>query len=176
MTKQEKTQVIDDLVKQLADCSNFYLTDTSAMTALTTSKLRRACFAKKVKMLVVKNTLLEKAMEKTTGRDYKELIPTLKGNTAVMFSPTGADPAKIIREFRKSGDKPVLKGAFIEETIYVGDNQLEFLANIKSKNELIGDIIGLLQSPAKNVISALSSSKHKLAGIVKTLSEKTEKN
>jgi len=174
MTKQEKTQVIEDLVEQLANSRNFYITDTSAMTAEKTGKLRRACFDKKIRVLVVKNTLLEKAMEKSAGRDYKELIPALKGNTAIMFSESGAEPAKVIKEFRKSGNKPVLKAAFVEETIYVGDSQLDFLANIKSKNELIGDIIGLLQSPAKNVISALNSSKHKLAGIVKTLSEKPE--
>ena len=174
MTKQEKTQVIEDLVQALAKTRNFYLTDTASMTAEKTSKLRRECFNKKITMKVVKNSLLKKAMEKTTGRDYKEMIPSLKGNTAVLFSESGSEPAKLIKAFRKTSDKPVLKAAFVEETVYVGDDQLELLSAIKSKNELIGDIIGLLQSPAKNVISALQSSKNKLAGIVKTLSEKPE--
>lgn len=155
MNKQEKTQVIEDLVQQLAQSANFYLADTAAMTAEKTSKLRRECFNKQITMKVVKNSLLKKAMEKTTGRDYKEMIPTLKGNTAVMFSESLAAPAKVIKEFRKTGDKPVLKSAFVADTVYVGDNQLDMLAAIKSKNELIGEIIGLLQSPARSVISAL---------------------
>jgi large subunit ribosomal protein L10 len=155
MTKQEKTQVIEDLVQQLAQANNFYLADTAAMTAEKTSKLRRECFSKKITMKVVKNSLLKKAMEKTTDRDYKEMIPTLKGNTAVMISESVSAPAKVIKEFRRSGDKPVLKSAFVADQIYVGDDQLEMLAAIKSKNELIGEIIGLLQSPARSVISAL---------------------
>jgi large subunit ribosomal protein L10 len=155
MTKEEKTQVIEDLVSQLAQSVNFYLADTASMTAEKTSKLRRECFNKKITMKVVKNSLLKKAMEKTTGRDYKEMIPTLKGNTAVMFSESVSAPAKVIKEFRKAGDKPLLKSAFVADQIYVGDNQLEFLAAIKSKNELIGEIIGLLQSPARSVLSAL---------------------
>lgn len=174
MTKQEKTQVIEDLVQQLAQNRNFYLTDTAALTAEKTSKLRRECFNKKITMKVVKNSLLRKAMEKTTGRDYKEMVPTIKGNTAILFCESGAEPAKVIKTFRKENDKPVLKSAFVEETVYVGDNYLEFLSAIKSKNELIGEIITLLQSPAKNVISALQSGKNKLAGIVKTLGEKPE--
>lgn len=175
MTKAEKTAVIDELVKELAENANFYLADTSTITGVKTSKLRRMCFEKKVRMRVVKNTLLQKAMERSEGKNFSEIFPALAGNTAIMFSESGSVPAKLIKEFRKEGgDKPTLKAAYVEETIYIGDNQLEFLANIKSKNELIGDIIGLLQSPAKNVISALNSSKHKLAGIVKTLSEKPE--
>jgi large subunit ribosomal protein L10 len=123
-------------------------------------------------MLVVKNSLLKKAMERSEGKDYQPLFGSLKGSTAIMFSEVGSDPAKLIKEFRVKNDKPVLKAAFVEECAYIGDNQLEVLASIKSKNELIGDIVGLLQSPAKNVISALKSSGGKLAGIVKTLSEK----
>jgi large subunit ribosomal protein L10 len=155
MTKQEKTQVIEDLVLQLAEARNFYLADTESMTAEKTSKMRRECFNKKITMKVVKNSLLKKAMEKTTDRDYKEMLPTIKGNTAVLISESGSEPGKVMRMFRKTGDKPVLKSAYVADTIYVGDNQLEFLASIKSKNELIGEIIGMLQSPARNVISAL---------------------
>ncbi len=174
MKKEDKTVVIDSLVKELADNSHFYLTDVASLTADKTSQLRRLCFNKNIKMLVVKNSLLKKAMERSEGKDYQPLFGSLKGSTAIMFSEVGSDPAKLIKEFRIKNDKPVLKAAFVEECAYVGDNQLDVLASIKSKNELIGDIIGLLQSPAKNVISALKSSGGKLAGIVKTLSEKPE--
>ena len=174
MKKEEKTEVIDSLVKQLADNSHFYLTDVASLTAEKTSQLRRLCFNKNIKMLVVKNSLLKKAMERSEGKDYEQLLGSLKGSTAIMFSEVGSDPAKLIKEFRIKNDKPLLKAAFVEECAYVGDNQLDTLASIKSKNELIGDIVGLLQSPAKNVISALKSSGGKLAGIVKTLSEKSE--
>jgi len=174
MKKEDKTVVIDSLVKELADNSHFYLTDVASLTADKTSQLRRLCFNKNIKMLVVKNSLLKKAMERSEGKDYQPLFGSLKGSTAIMFSEVGSDPAKLIKEFRVKNDKPVLKAAFVEECAYVGDNQLDVLASIKSKNELIGDIIGLLQSPAKNVISALKSSGGKLAGIVKTLSEKPE--
>ena len=172
MKKEEKTEVIDSLVQQLADNSHIYLTDVASLTAEKTSQLRRLCFKKNIKMLVVKNSLLKKAMERSEGKDYQPLFGSLKGSTAIMFSEVGSDPAKLIKEFRVKNDKPVLKAAFVEECAYIGDNQLEVLASIKSKNELIGDIVGLLQSPAKNVISALKSSGGKLAGIVKTLSEK----
>ena len=174
MKKEEKTEVIDSLVKELADNSHFYLTDVASLTAAKTSQLRRLCFNKNIKMLVVKNSLLKKAMERSEGKDYQPLFGSLKGSTAIMFSEVGSDPAKLIKEFRTKNDKPLLKAAFVEECAYVGDNQLDVLASIKSKNELIGDIIGLLQSPAKNVISALKSSGGKLAGIVKTLSDKKE--
>ena len=175
MTKNEKTQVIEELVEKLASNPHFYLTDISAMPSEKTSKLRRMCFNKNIGLLVVKNTLLQKAMEKSEGKDYSELFGSLKGSTAVMFSESSSEPAKLIKELRGQGnDKPVLKAAYVEESIYVGDNQLDALAAIKSKNELIGDIIGLLQSPAKNVVSALQSSGGKLAGIVKTLSERPE--
>jgi len=173
MNKQEKNQVIDELVEQLANNPNFYLTDTSSLTVEKTNSLRRACFNKNIKMHVVKNTLLRKAMEKSE-RDYQPLFGSLKGATAIMFSESGSEPAKVIKAFRKDGKKPALKAAFVEESAYVGDDQLDFLIAIKSKNELIGDIIGLLQSPAKNVVSALQSGKNILAGIVKTLSEKSE--
>ncbi|MCX7550595.1 50S ribosomal protein L10 [Xanthomarina sp. F2636L] len=171
MTREEKSQVIEELTAQLADNANIYLADISGLNAASTSNLRRACFKANVKLAVVKNTLLAKAME-ASEKDFGDLPSTLKGNTSVMYSETGNAPAKIIDTFRKKSDKPLLKGAFIEEAIYIGDDQLDSLVNIKSKEEVIGDIIGLLQSPAKNVISALKSSGGKLAGIIKTLSEK----
>ena len=171
MTREEKSQVIKDLTAQLADSSNIYLADISGLNAGTTSDLRRACFKANIKLAVVKNTLLEKAME-ASDKDFGDLPSTLKGNTSVMYAETGNAPAKVIKNFRKKSDKPLLKGAFIEEAIYIGDEQLDALVDIKSKEEVIGDIIGLLQSPAKSVISVLQSSGGKLAGIIKTLSEK----
>ena len=171
MTREQKSQVIEELTAQLADNTNVYLTDISGLNAVDTSRLRRACFKANVKLAVVKNTLLEKAME-ASDKDFGELTSTLKGNTSVMYSETGNAPAKVIKEFRKKSEKPLLKGAFIEEAIYIGDEQLEALVNIKSREELIGDIITLLQSPAKNVISALKSGGSTLSGLVKTLSER----
>ena len=171
MTREEKSKVIEDLTAQLGDNTNIYLTDISGLDAGTTSNLRRACFKSGIKLAVVKNTLLSKAMD-ASDKDFAELPGVLKGNTAIMLSETGNAPAKVIKEFRKKSDKPLLKGAFIEEAIYVGDDQLETLVNIKSREELIGDIVGLLQSPAKNVISALKSGGGTIAGIIKTLSEK----
>ena len=161
MTREEKSQVIEELTAQLA----------SGLNAGNTSDLRRACFKANVKLAVVKNTLLEKAME-ASEKDFGELPTILKGNTSVMYSETGNAPAKVIKAFRKKSDRPLLKGAFIEAAIYIGDEQLDALVDIKSREELIGDIVGLLQSPAKNVISALKSGGGKLAGIIKTLSEK----
>ncbi|MDG1810735.1 MAG: 50S ribosomal protein L10 [Polaribacter sp.] len=171
MTREEKSQVIQDLTAKLADTNIIYLADISGLDALSTSNLRRACFKANVKLAVVKNTLLSKAME-ASDKDFGELPNVLKGNTSIMTAEAGNAPAKVIKEFRKKSDKPLLKGAFVEESIYVGDDQLETLANIKSKEELIGDIITLLQSPAKNVVSALQSSGQKLSGILTTLSEK----
>ncbi|MTE26797.1 MULTISPECIES: 50S ribosomal protein L10 [Winogradskyella] len=171
MTREEKSVVIEELTAQLADNTNIYLTDISGLDAATTSNLRRACFKSNIKLAVVKNTLLEKAME-ASDKDFGELPTTLKGNTSVMYSETGNAPAKVIKEFRKKSEKPLLKGAFIEEAIYVGDDLLDTLVDIKSREELIGEIVTLLQSPAKNVISALKSSGGTIAGIVKTLSER----
>ena len=171
MTREEKSQVIEALTTQLTEGKIIYLADISGLNALDTSNLRRACFKANVKLAVVKNSLLEKAMDKS-DKDFGELPEILKGNTSLMFSETGNAPAKVIKEFRKKSDKPVLKGAYVEEAIYVGDDQLDALVNIKSKEELIGDIISLLQSPAKNVVSALQSGGNKLSGILKTLSEK----
>jgi len=175
MNKLEKNKAIDSLSILLKENPHFYLTDTSGLTVEKTNRLRRLCFDKNIKMLVVKNTLLQKAMEKTSS-NYDSLHDTLKGATAIMFSAVANEPAKLIREFRKAGnEKPVLKSAFVEESVYIGHNQLDTLANIKSKNEMIGEVIALLQSPAKNVIGALQSGKSKLAGIIKTLESKKEK-
>ncbi|MDN3594990.1 50S ribosomal protein L10 [Zunongwangia endophytica] len=173
MTREEKSKVIKDLTAQLADTSTIYIADISGLDAGTTSNLRRACFKANVQLAVVKNTLLTKAME-ASDKDFGELPATLKGNTSIMIAETGNAPAKVIKEFRKKNEKPILKGAFIDEAIYVGDEYLEALSNIKSKEEVVGDIIGLLQSPAKNVVSALKSSGGKIAGILKTLSEKED--
>lgn len=173
MTREEKNQFIDDLTTRLNDASVFYLADIAGLDAEGSSKLRRSCFKGDIKLEVVKNTLLKKALEKAEG-DYDELYDTLVGNTSIMFATAGNAPAKVIKDFRKKNDKPILKGAFIEETIYIGDENLEFLTSVKSKEELIGDIIGLLQSPAKNLVSALQSSGGKLGGIVQTLSERSE--
>ena len=171
MTREEKSKVIEILTAQLSENPIIYLADISGLDARSTSNLRRACFKAGVKLAVVKNTLLSKAME-GSDKEFGELTDVLTGNTSLMFSETGNAPAKVIKEFRRKSDKPLLKGAFIEEAIYVGDDQLDNLVSIKSREELIGDIIGLLQSPAKNVISALKSGGGTIAGIVKTLSER----
>ena len=171
MKLEQKSQIIDAIAKDLAEYSNVYVTDISGFTVETVNQLRRLCFRKDVKIKVVKNTLLKRAMDQSEV-DFSELYPALEGSTSIMLSNTGNAPAKLIKEFRVKNKKPLIKAAFIEECAYFGDDQLEALCNIKSREELIGDIIGLLQSPAKNVVSALQSSGGKLAGIVKTLSEK----
>ena len=173
MKKDEKTQIIESLAAQLEKTPNFYIADISGLNAEKTAKLRRACFEKEIKLVVVKNTLLRKALEKKALTDSEALFPILEGPTAVMFTEVVNIPAKLIKEFGKEHGKPVLKGALVQECAYIGENELEALISIKSRDELIGDIIGLLQSPAQNVISALvSSGGGKIAGIVKTLSEK----
>ena len=172
MTREEKSQVIQDLTGKLTDNPVIYLADISGLNASDTSNLRRACFKANIKLAVVKNTLLAKAME-SSDKDFGELPSVLKGNTSLMMAETGNAPAKVIKAFRKGKqEKPILKGAYVEEAVYVGDDQLDNLVNIKSKEEVIGDIIGLLQSPAKNVISALQSGGGKIHGILQTLSEK----
>lgn len=171
MTRQEKSQVIEDLTAQLAGTNVVYLTDISGLDAETTSNLRRSCFKAGITLEVVKNTLLEKAME-ASENNYGELPSVLAGNSAIMIAENGNAPAKLIKEFRKKSDKPLLKGAFIHHAVFIGDNQLDALIALKSKEEVIGEIIGLLQSPAKNVISALKSGGNTIAGLVKTLSER----
>ena len=172
MNREEKKVVIDSLAEKLTAYAHYYITDTSELNAEQTAALRKLCFEKEVKLVVAKNTLFIKALEQT-GKINEEVLPSLKGETAIMFANVGKSPAKLIKEFRKTSDKPVLKAAYVEGCVYVGDNQLDTLCNIKSREELIGDIIALLQSPAKNVISALQSNAgQKIAGIVKTLEER----
>lgn len=162
MTREEKSIAIEDLTARLADVNVVYLADTSGLDADTTSNLRRACFKAGIKLEVVKNTLLEKAMEASIN-DYGDLPSVLKGNTALMIAETANGPAKVIKEFRKKSDKPLLKGAYINQEIYIGDNQLDSLVAIKSKEEVIAEIIGLLQSPAQRVIAALQNQPNKEA-------------
>lgn len=164
--------MIETLKENISSSPVFYLTDTSALDASATSNLRRECFNNKIKMTVVKNTLLKKAFDSIEGTDYSPMYESLKGNTSIMYSETGNAPAKLIEKFRKTYDKPILKAAFIEEECYIGDDQLKSLTEIKSKEELIGEIITLLQSPATNLISALSSGGGTLSGIIKTLGDK----
>lgn len=171
MRKEDKSQLIETLTEDLKAAKYLYITDISDMNVENTGKLRRLCFKREVKLVVVKNTLLYKAMEKS-GKDFGNLYDVLKGHTSIMIAEQGNVPAKLIKEFRKTSDKPLLKGAYVEEMTFVGDNQLDALMAIKTKNELIADIIALLNSPAKNVISALQSGGQKLSGVLKTLSER----
>ncbi len=173
MRKEDKQVLIDSILSELKACPNFYLTDVSDLNAEKTSQLRRQCFNSGVKMIVVKNALLHKAMQQME-KDYEGLYDVLKGSTALMLCETGNAPAKLIKNFRKTSDRPILKGAYIEECCYIGDDMLDALCNVKSKNDLIADVIALLQSPMKNVISGLQSGGHKLSGILETLSERPE--
>jgi large subunit ribosomal protein L10 len=174
MTREEKAQIIEELAEKFANNSHFYITDASGFTVAQVNSFRRACFKSGVEYGVYKNTLIRKALEKQEGSDFSPLFKVLHGFSGVIFSKEiGNTPAKVIREFRvKLKGKPVLKGASINSDLYVGDENLDALADLKSKNELIGDVIALLQSPAKNVISALQSGKSKLAGLVKALEER----
>jgi len=176
MTKQEKTQVISDLATRFAENTNFYFADASGLTVGEINRFRRLCFEKGVEYNVYKNTLIKKALE-TLDTDYSSFDDSvLKGFTGIIFSnESGNLPAKLIKEFRKSGsgEKPIFKGASIDTDLFIGEENLDALSKLKSKFELIGDVIMLLQSPAKNVISSLQSGQHKLAGILKTLSERT---
>jgi large subunit ribosomal protein L10 len=174
MRKEDKNTIVDSLAHHIQSNKNFYIADISGLNAEKTSKLRRKCFEGNVELIVVKNTLLRKALEKIEG-NFEELYDILKDSSSIMLSDSANAPAKLIKDFRKKNKKPILKAAYVEESIYIGDNQLESLATLKSKEELIGDIIGLLQSPAKNVISALQSGKNILAGVVKTLADREEK-
>jgi len=171
MRREEKNAIIDSLTTRLKEYSHFYLTDTAQLNAADTSNLRRKCFENDIKLVVVKNTLLKRALEQS-GINFEELYPVLKGTTSIMFTQSVNSPAKLIREFRKKHDKPVLKGAYVQESIYLGDEMLDTLVSVKTKEELIGDIILLLQSPAKNVISALQSGGNKIHGVLETLAKK----
>lgn len=172
MTKEEKAQYIEGLTTELKESGIFYLADTSELTVEAINNLRRKCFQNNVSLRVVKNTLLSKAMDNVSDKDFGDLKGVLSGPTSVMFAEVGNAPAKIIKDFRKKNDKPILKGAYIEEAIYIGDNQIDALTEIKSKEELIGDIIALLQSPAKNIVSGLKGQGGKIAGILETLSNR----
>ena len=173
MTKEEKNQFIDVLDKSIQENSNFYLADISGLSAEESSKLRRLCFKREVSLQVVKNTLLKKALERNDS-SFEELYDVLKGNTSIMFTDAANAPAKVIKEFRKKHDKPVFKAAHLDASFYIGEEYLDTLSELKSKNELIAEIVALLQSPVKNVISSLQSGGSKLSGIVKTLSERNE--
>jgi large subunit ribosomal protein L10 len=173
MTREEKNIQIESLAKEFSSYPNFYITNITSLNSEKTSKLRRLCFNKNVKLRVAKNNLIKKALQKLDANAYEGLFPALKGTSAIMFSEGSNVPAKLLKEFRGAReDKPALKGAWIDSSIFIGDNQLDTLVNLKSKNELIADVIALLQSPAKNVVSQLKSSGSKLAGILKTLEEK----
>jgi len=171
MRKEEKQEIVEALADQIKTYGNFYITDTADLSVVKVSSIRRKCFESGIVMQVAKNTLIRKAME-VAGVDSQELNDVLKGSSTILFSSIGNAPAKLIKDLRKTGPKPVLKGAYIDTAVFIGDNQIDALATLKSKEELVGDIIGLLQSPAKNVISALKSSGSTIAGLVKTLQER----
>lgn len=172
MTRHEKDQLIDELVQMLTDKNVVYLTDASGLNSEATTTLRRECYKQDIRVRVVKNTLLRKAMERTEGRDFTGLFDVLKGQTALLVGDVGNAPARVLKEFRKKHDMPLLKGAYVEEATYLGDNNLEALTNIKSKEEVLADVIALLQSPMKNVVGALNSGGNTLAGLVKALQER----
>ena len=171
MKREEKQVIIDNLTEQIRSHKHLYISDISELDAAATQELRKACFEANIKLIQVKNTLLRVALE-NLDTDYKELYGTLKGSSAVMLAETGNAPAKLIKEFRKSHDKPVLKAAYVEECAYVGENQLDALVSIKSKEELLGDIVLLLQSPMQKLISALESGKNTIGGVLKTLEDR----
>ena len=172
MKKEDKSLIIEKIKEAIQQYPAFYLVETAGLDAAKTSDLRRACFKADVKLMVVKNTLLHKALESLEG-DYSGLYPALKGSTSLMLTQVGNAPAKLLKDFVKKGDKlPALKAAYVEECVYFGPEQIDVLASIKSKNELIADVVALLQSPAKNVVSALQSGATKLHGILETLSKK----
>ena len=171
MKKEEKHEVVLALTETIAEYGNFYITDTANLSVAKVNDIRRKCFENDIKMQVAKNKLIRKAMEASAG-DFSEIFDVLKGSSSILFSKSANAPAKLIKQLRKTGDKPVLKAAYIDSAVFIGDNQLDALVNLKSKEELVADIIALLQSPAKNVISGLQSGGNKLAGIVKTLQER----
>ena len=171
MKKEEKHEVVLALTETIAEYGNFYITDTANLSVAKVNDIRRKCFENGIKMQVAKNKLIRKAMEASVG-DFSEMFDVLKGSSSILFSKSANAPAKLIKQLRRTGDKPVLKAAYIDSSIFIGDNQLDALVNLKSKEELVADIIALLQSPVKNVISGLQSGGNKLAGIVKTLQER----
>jgi large subunit ribosomal protein L10 len=172
MRKEDKSTVIKGIATIAGQYANFYLTDIATLNAKKTSNLRRECNKQDIKLVVVKNTLFKKALEQVEG-DFSALYPALKGNTAIMFSNSANSPAKLIKTFAKGTDIPKLKAAYVQEGFYVGAENLDLLVSIKSKNELIGDVISLLQSPAKRVVSALQSGGQIIHGVLKTLAERS---
>jgi large subunit ribosomal protein L10 len=174
MDKAQKNQEIAELKEKFSNTNFFYICDSSSLSVEKINAFRRLCFSKGIEYRIAKNTLIQKALEQV-GDQYTTVFPLLHGSTGVMFTTEGALPAKVLKEFRTKNDKPVLKGAFIDGDTFVGDHQIAILAALKSKNELIGDIIALLQSPAKNVISGLQGSAgNKVAGLVKALEDRAQ--
>lgn len=171
MKKEDKTLIIEDLAGKLAASKNFYLADTSELPSDKTQALRKACFDQQIKLIVVKNTLLRKALERTNDSEWSAMYDSLKGSTSIMFSETSAGPAKLIKEFRRTNKKPILKAAYVEQSVYIGDDQLDGLAAIKSKNEMIADVISALLAPARNVISGLVANAEKKEGGAEASSE-----
>jgi large subunit ribosomal protein L10 len=171
MNRDEKHELVVALTEQMKEYGNFYITDTANLTVAKINDIRRKCFENDITMQVAKNSLIKKAMEAVDG-DLSPINDVLKGSSSILFSKSGTAPAKLIKQLRKRSDKPILKAAYIAESVFIGDNQLDTLINLKSKEQLIGEIIGLLQSPAKNVVSALQSGGNILAGVVKTLQER----
>lgn len=172
MNKEEKHDLVIALADQMKEYGNFYITDTSNLTVAKINNIRRKCFESDITIQVAKNSLIKKAMEASEG-DFTAIYDVLKGSSSILFSKSATAPAKLIKQLRKSGsEKPIIKAAYIDSAIFIGDNQLDTLINLKSKEQLIGEVIGLLQSPAKNVVSALQSGGNILAGVVKTLQER----
>ncbi len=171
MTKEQKLQEVAELTEKFNNCKNFYITDASTLTVETINKFREECFKNDIEYRVAKNTLIKKALEQAEG-DYEGVYEVLKGHSSIMFAEVANVPARALKDFREKNDKPVLKAAYIDSDVFIGDGELEALSKLKSKEELVGEIIGLLQSPAKNVISALQSSGQTLSGLLKTLSER----
>lgn len=171
MNREEKHELVQALAEQMKEYGNFYITDTANLTVEKVNHIRRQCFDNNITMQVAKNSLIKKAMD-AVGGDFAQMHDVLKGSSSILFSKSSTAPAKLIKQLRKKGEKPILKAAYIQEAVFIGDNQLDALINLKSKEQLIGEIIGLLQSPAKNVVSALQSGGNILAGVVKTLQER----
>ncbi len=175
MTREEKTATIEALKEKFENTTHFYLTDSSTLTVEQINNFRRLCYEKGIEMKVVKNTLARKALEAASQeKKFDEILDALKGPTAVLFTDTASLPARVLKDFRKQHEKPVLKAAYIDTDVFFGDEQIETLSKLKSKEELVGEIIGLLQSPAKNVVSALQSGGSTIMGLLQALEERSE--
>lgn len=173
MNKQQKTALIADLKEKFSKCNFFYITDSSTLTVEKVNELRGLCFENDIEMKVLKNTLVRKALEENAEeKGYEPLYEALKGPTAIMFTETANVPAKVIKEFRKSNERPILKAAYIDSDVFIGDDQVDTLAALKSKEDLLGEIVVLLQSPIKNVLGSLQSGGNTIAGLVKALQER----